>query len=107
MAASRPRIVIGRDVIDRAARTDTVRKALADKADRILPRAKRLALSANMPDFAAALHREDGTRPGTKSEKGIKRPFSRVIADNEAAESQEHGNVGVPKAAILRRAMGA
>ena len=101
------KIVITPETLDQAARTAKVRQALLDKANRILPRAQRLAYAAGAKEFGDSLRVLSGTRPGTKSPEGVKRPFAQVIAGSEDAESQEYGDVGVPKQAILRRAMGA
>lgn len=102
-----PKVVLGGDIIGAASRTDAVRRALRDKADRILPRAQRLAYTAGAKRFGDSLHVEEGTRPGTKSSGGYKRPYARVIATSEDATAQEYGDAGVSKQAILRRAMGA
>lgn len=102
-----PKVVIGRGIIDQAAASPKVKQALRDKRDRILPRAKRIAYSEGAKEFGDSLRAEDGVRPGTKSSGGYKRPFSRVIATSADATAREHGDVGVSKQAILRRAMGA
>jgi hypothetical protein len=100
-------VVISRVTLDMAARTPEVAKALKDRADRILPRAQRMAYAAGAKQFGDSLRVESGIRPGTKSREGVKRPFARVIAGSGDAEAQEYGDVGVPKQAILRRAMNA
>ena len=102
-----PKVVIGRGIIDQAVRNPAVRKAMRDKAERILPRAQRLAYAAGAKQFGDSLRVEEGTRPGTKANGGYKRPFARVIATSADATQVEHGDVGVSKQAILRRAMGA
>ena len=102
-----PKVVLGRGIIDQAAASPVVRRAIRDKADRILPRAQRLAYAAGAKAFGDSLRVEEGTRPGTKSSGGYKRPFARVIATSADATALEHGDVGVSKQAILRRAMGA
>jgi len=104
------RIVIGRETLDEAARSPEVAAALLAAAQRILPRAQRLAYAAGEKRFADALRVESGVRPGTKSPTGVKRPFARVIAGSEDAEEVEFG--GSTKGnnapgAILRRAMNA
>ncbi|MGU3409115.1 hypothetical protein ACLBWP_03325 [Microbacterium sp. M1A1_1b] len=102
-----PRPVISKSTLDEAAATPVVRAALRAKAKRVLPRAQRLAYAAGAKAFGDSLRIEEGTRPGTKSPSGIKRPFVRVIATSADAAAQEHGDVGVPKQAILRRSAGA
>ncbi|MBT1630454.1 hypothetical protein [Curtobacterium flaccumfaciens] len=102
-----PKVILGRSITDQAAASPAVRRAIRDKADRILPRAQRLAYAAGAKAFGDSLRVEEGTRPGTKSSGGYKRPFARVIATSADATAVEHGDVGVSKQAILRRAMGA
>lgn len=102
-----PKVILGKDLIGEAARSAPVRKAIRDKADRVLPRAQRLAYAAGAKAFGDSLRVEEGTRPGTKSSRGYKRPFARVIATSADATAVEHGDVGVSKQAILRRAMNA
>lgn len=101
------RVIVSRETLDKAARNPQVIKALRDKADRMLPRAQRLAIAAGLPEFAKAMRVEDGVRPGAKSPKGIKRPYSRVIADMEGAQDFEHGNANVSRQSILARSMSA
>jgi hypothetical protein len=108
VASSRtPRPVVSRETINRAAQSPAVRRALQMKRDRVLARAQRLAIAAGLPEYGRSLRGEDGTRPGTRSPTGIKRPFSRVIATSADATSTEYGDQGVQKRAILRRSMGA
>jgi hypothetical protein len=102
-----PKVVVSRSTLDEVARSRKVSDALEAKAQRMLPRAVRLALAAGEVDFANALHIENGIRPGSKSPKGIKRPYWRVIADTENAEDIENGNAGVTRQSILKRSMGA
>jgi hypothetical protein len=105
--AQRPKVVIDRNTIAKAAASPVVRQALRDKRDRVLARARRLAYTAGAPEFARSLRGEGGTRPGTKSPSGIRRPYERVIATSADAASREYGNKGVRKDAILRRSMSA
>jgi hypothetical protein len=93
------------DIVRQALQAPAVREGLRDRRDIVLARARREAFAAGATEFAESLHAESGTRPGTKSPTGIKRPFERVIADSDDASDREHGNRGVPKQAILRRAM--
>lgn len=104
MPKPKPKVVISRATLDAAARTPEVRMALRQKRDRVHARAYRLAIAAGAPKFARALRKEGGTRPGTKSPSGIRRPYERVIATSADASAQEYGDRNVRKAAILRRA---
>ncbi|MDU3736497.1 MAG: hypothetical protein E6586_08730 [Bifidobacterium scardovii] len=81
-----------------------VRKALNATARRLLPIAKRIAYKEHAPDYADSLRIETGTRPGTKSPTGVKRPYARVIAGSENAAEQEFGGKNMPKRGFLRRA---
>lgn len=81
-----------------------VRQALSDTARRLLPICQRLALQEGCPRFADSLRVETGTRPGTKSPTGIKRPYARVIAGSEDAGEQEHGSLRYPRHNFMNRA---
>jgi hypothetical protein len=101
------RPLVSKRTLDEAAASPAVRAALRAKAKRVLPRAQRLAYAAGAKEFGDSLRIEEGTRPGTKSPSGIKRAYVRIIATSEDATAREHGDVGVPKQAILRRSAGA
>lgn len=73
-------------------------------AARLLPICQRLALQEGCPEFAESLRIETGTRPGTKSPTGIKRPYARVIAGSEHASEQEHGSLRYPRHNFFGRA---
>lgn len=81
-----------------------VASAMMDTAERILPIAKRIAYQDGARKFADSLRIESGTRPGTKSPTGIRRPYVRVIAGSEDASAQEYGDVGMPKKRLFARA---
>ena len=81
-----------------------VREALNDTAKRLLPICQRLAMQEGCDQFADSLRIETGTRPGTKSPTGIKRPYARVIAGSEHASEQEHGSLRYPRHNFFRRA---
>lgn len=81
-----------------------VRQGLNDIAARLLPICQRLAYQEGCDDFADSLRIETGTRPGTKSPTGIKRPYARVIAGSEHASEQEHGSLRYPRHNFFRRA---
>ncbi|MFT9059700.1 hypothetical protein [Bifidobacterium aquikefiri] len=93
------------DIINQAAQSEPVRKAIYEEAQRLLPIAKRIAYAEHATEFGDSLHVESGTRPGTKSVSGLRRPYSRVIANSEDAEAQEHGTSQKMKTAILARAV--
>jgi hypothetical protein len=99
------KLTLGRELLDKVQGSDPVRAALLAKAERILPRAQRLAYDAGAQEFGDSLHIVDGTRPGTKSPRGYKRAFVQVIAGSEDAEDREYSPVN-PQA-ILRKALGA
>ena len=92
-------------VIQQAAQSDSVRRALLAEAQRLLPIAQRIAYQEHATAFGDSLHIEAGTRPGTKARQGLKRPYARVIADSEDAEAQEHGTAQKAKTMILARAV--
>ncbi|RBQ00148.1 hypothetical protein CRD59_00975 [Bifidobacterium xylocopae] len=81
-----------------------VRGALVGTAKRLLPICQRLAIQEGCTEFADSLRIEQGTRPGTKSPTGIKRPYARVIAGSEDAAEQEHGSLRYPRHAFFNRA---
>jgi hypothetical protein len=76
-----------------------VTRALHAVADVIAPRARQLATSEGLDEFAAAVSVKDGTRP-----KG--RPYSYVIADTPEGERDEWGDTNTARHRILRRAGG-
>lgn len=82
-----------------------VREALNDTAKRLLPICQRLAMQEGCDEFADSLRIETGTRPGTKSPTGIKRPYARVIAGSEDAAEQEHGSLRYPRHNFMNRAI--
>lgn len=57
-----------------------VKAQLLARAQRALPAARAVAMSAGATEFAKALHVEEGTRPGTGAAGGLKRPYARVVA---------------------------
>lgn len=90
-----PTIRISSETIVAAMQSDVTRTALAEHADKILDRAKRLASTIDEVKDAK-LWRIDGIRP-----KG--RPFSSVVCDDA---EQEHGSMRTPKIRLLGRAAG-
>lgn len=105
--AARPRVVIANSTLRRAMDHPDVRRRMQNKAERVAAMAGRLAIADGAPEFARSIRIERGTRPGSKSPRGIKRPYVRVIATSADAVAREHGDRSVRKAAILRRASGA
>lgn len=98
--------VVDDDWIDRnVLQNQEVREALADTAKRLLPICQRLAMQERCEEFADSLRIETGTRPGTKSPTGIKRPYARVIAGSEDAAEQEHGSLRYPRHNFMSRAI--
>jgi hypothetical protein len=95
------------ELADQVQASDPVVAALRAKAQRILPRAQRLAYAAGAKEFGDSLHIVEGRRPGTKSPHGYKRAFVQVVAGSDDAEAVEYGDGDVDRQAILRRALSA
>ena len=85
------KVTISGEFIVKAMQSATVRKALAERADRVAQRAEQIAAQEEVD---AEFTRTDGTRP-----KG--RPFSRVSTD---AVGQEWGDSTTGRLRILGRA---
>lgn len=83
----------------------SVRGALESRARRALPAVKAVALSVGARQFADALRVETGTRPGTKAEGGLKRPYARVIAEITPEMKRADGRTKLTRRQILRRGM--
>lgn len=98
---------LSNDKINEIMASPAVRKALANKAHRIQPRAASIANSAGAEAFAKALRVETGTRPGAQSPTGLKRPYARVIADMDDASRDADRGAALSRTKILRRASGA
>lgn len=95
-----------KEISAQALASPQVRAGLRDRAAIALPRAKREALAAGDPEFAASLHIVEGTRPGAKSPTGIRRPFARVMGDRDFVGPRRSGAApSATKEVILRRAM--
>lgn len=90
-------------VIDAAAKHPAVLAALRAKAQRMLPRAQRLAHQAGANGFAEELHVETGTRPGTKAEGGFKRPYARITADITEDIEERDAGASLTRTMIMRR----
>lgn len=107
MANQHPRFFVPRPYVDEVQRSSPVTAALERKAERVLPRAQRLAYAANQPKFAESLRIRKGVRPGTRSPKGYKRQFVRVEATAGAAVEVEIGSRNQTRLSILRRSVSA
>ena len=99
--AKKPKITI--ETLNAALDTPTVRAALRAKARRVLPRAQRIAYAAGSPEFAEALHLGEGTRPGAKSDGGLKRPYARITADVTEEMKLRDGRPTPTRRTILRQ----
>lgn len=97
---------IGSETIAKAMDTPAVRAALRAKAQRIHPRAQRLAAQAQAFAFADALEVTEGTRPGTKA-GGFRRPYARVGATVTEELKAADAKAKMPRRSILRRSAGA
>lgn len=86
-----------------ATKSASVQSALRAKAQRMLPRAQRLAYQAGANAFAEELHVESGTRPGTKA-GGFKRPYARIVADVTEDISKKDAGATLTRTMIMRRA---
>lgn len=93
------------DQINAMMQLPTVRAQMMDRAHRALPTVKSAAYSAGAPAFAAALRIESGTRPGTKSEAGLQRPYVRIIADTTDKMDRDDARAKLSRQKILRRAL--
>ncbi len=82
-----------------------VRKALDDKAKRLAPIVRRIALKEGDERYAASVRVEQGTRPGVRSPTHLKRPYARVVIGDETALEKEYGSIRYPKKGFLRRAV--
>lgn len=79
-----------------------IRAALRKRMERALPRTRAIALQHDAPLFAEALRIEEGTRPGTKAEGGLRRPYARLIADI-TPEMKRKDSRRLSRKQILRR----
>ena len=91
------------DAVRQAMQSQTVRRALRNRANRILPRAQRTAYEAGATAFGDALEVEEGTRPGAKAEGGAQRPYARVVAEVDEDMSKSDARARLTRVQILRR----
>ena len=85
-----------------AAQSTAVQAGLRAKAQRMLPRAQRLAHQAGANAFAEELHVETGTRPGTQA-GGFQRPYARITADITEDLEERDAGASLTRTMILRR----
>lgn len=98
-----PKTTISTRLINQAMGSNKVHAALKAKADRVLPRAKAIAYSVGASEFADALEVREGTRPGTNSPSGFKRPYARVVATVTPELKKKDGRTSLTRQQILRR----
>lgn len=98
-----PKLTISTRLLNDAMGSNKVRAALRAKANRVLPRAKAIAYSVGATEFAKALKVRDGTRPGTRSPSGFKRPYARVVAAVTPELKKKDGRTSLSRQQILRR----
>ena len=94
---------ISSKLLNQAMQSPSVQAALRNKAARVLPRAKAIALSDNQPGFAEAIVLTQAERPGTKSPTGLKRPYARIGAVI-TPEVKDDGYNKLTRSQILKRA---
>ena len=68
------------EAVNAALTHPAIAAAVASRAQQVLGRARYEAYKAGRINFGDALRVEAGNRPGTKSPRGIKRPYARVTA---------------------------
>lgn len=100
---SQKKIQLSRKLINEAMQSSIVQKRLQDKAARVLPRAKAIALSDGQPALARALEISQAIRSGAKSPSGLQRPYARVGA-LITAEVKKDGYGKLSRQQIMRRA---
>lgn len=92
------------NTFDQALQSDPVRRALAARAARMLPKAQLEAAKAGRLQLSKRLRVESGTRPGTKARGGLKRPFYRVSAEYPEEVSKADSGARLTAREVLRRA---
>lgn len=81
-----------------------VLRQLRERAERMLPRAERIAHQAGASAFAETLHVETGVRPGAKAKDGLERPYARVVGHTNEEISAADAAARLTRRQILRRA---
>lgn len=100
---SQKKIQLSDEMFNQVMQSPTVQNRLRDKAARILPRARAIALSDGQAEFAKALEITPGIRPGTKSPTGLKRSYARVGA-SITPDVKKDGYGKLSRQQVLRRA---
>ncbi|MCR1983517.1 hypothetical protein ACX12M_17145 [Cellulosimicrobium cellulans] len=98
------KVTLTPDLIERAMHSPAVLRALDAKARRVQPRAQRVAAQAGAVAFGRALRTTRGTRPGTKAQGGVKRPYARVEATVTDEMKAADARAVLSRTQILRRA---
>ena len=96
-------IRLGAEAISAALASATVRSALRARANRALPRVKRTAYEAGATNLGDELRVEEGTRPGTKAEGGVRRPYARVVAELTDEQARADSRATLTRLQIIRR----
>lgn len=97
-----PKLKITQATINQALEAQAVRDGITARARLILPRAQRAAAKAGRGELAKRLRLAQGTRPGTKSESGLRRPYARVEANYPAEAQAADAGATVTTRRILR-----
>ena len=100
---SQKKIQLSRKLINEAMQSSIVQKRLQDKAARVLPRAKAIALSDGKAELSKALQVSYGVRSGAKSPSGLQRPYARVGA-TITPDMKKDGYGRLSRQQVLRRA---
>lgn len=100
--AKKPEISIA--TLNQAIQNAAVRQVLTNRAALMLPRARQEAAKAGRTRLAKALRIEHGTRPGSKSASGIKRPYVRLMADYPEEDQAADSRAKLTTREIMRRA---
>lgn len=91
------------ELLEQAMTHPAVLAALRAKAERILPHAQRVAAGAGAVQFGRSLHIEEGVRPGTKAQGGLRRPYVRVVGDVTPEIREADAEAKLTRRQILRR----
>lgn len=100
-----PKAEIGTATLQKALDAATVRAALDDRARRFLAAAQREAHAAGRHNLARRMELDPGVRPGVKARRGLKRPYTRIIAHLTEGELIDDARTAkATPSQILRRA---